>query len=408
MLAETFNLLHFIFFQVLTENKYGFSFLEEGQRIFNCDETGMEFDTISKFILAEKGVKFVPSSCRGMHERVSVLACANATGTTCIPHLFIFKSPSGQKPRFVEDGAAPDVMFEGQKSGWMTKDLYLKWFKERFLVFAPKVRPLILIFDGLRSHITLELINCAEENEILLVCLPAHSSHVFQPLDVSLFGPLKAGWRRVSATMNHFTGRVVNQFNFARLFRIAWDTTVDPGLISAGFQKTGLFPFKKTVQPPLPSESDSLSGLEQMEVADICILPERKKKERATRPLNPSGRLLNGTFLDELREDTKRKEELVKEKEEKKKQWEAEKKAKEEAKETKRKEREERKMASSSKRTCKVTIDQSTCFVCKSDDIDGDGEEIIWVNCDHCPRWFHQVCTTVQNTLEDFNCGFCT
>ena len=111
---------------MLTENKYGFSFLEEGERIFNYDETGMDFDVISKFVIAEKGVKYVSGNCRGLHERVSVLACANATGTTCIPHLFIYKSQSGQKPPHVEDGAAPNVMFEGQKSGWMTKDIYLK------------------------------------------------------------------------------------------------------------------------------------------------------------------------------------------------------------------------------------------------------------------------------------------
>ena len=40
--------------ETLTSNKYGYSFLDSPNRIFNCDETAMEFDAISKFACAEK------------------------------------------------------------------------------------------------------------------------------------------------------------------------------------------------------------------------------------------------------------------------------------------------------------------------------------------------------------------
>ena len=38
-----------------TENKFGFNFLECPDRIFNCDESGVEFDAVSKIVYAEKG-----------------------------------------------------------------------------------------------------------------------------------------------------------------------------------------------------------------------------------------------------------------------------------------------------------------------------------------------------------------
>lgn len=164
-------------FQTITNNKFNFSFLEEEDRIFNCDETGMSFDVISKYVCAERGVRYVPGNCRGIHERVSVLSCVNATGSSVIPNLFVFTSSSGKVPQHVQDGAEVNAMFAGQKSGWMTKDIYLDWFKSHFLKRCPKHRPLLLIFDGLKSYVTLELIECAEENSVLLFCLPVHSSH---------------------------------------------------------------------------------------------------------------------------------------------------------------------------------------------------------------------------------------
>ena len=162
----------------------------------------MEYDAILRLVCAKKGVKFVPAHCRGNHERVSVLVCVNAAGTNTIPHLLIYTSASGKVPANVYNGAAENFMFRGQRSGW---------FENQFLKFSSKERPLLLLFDGLKSHVTLELLESTEKNNIILYCLPPHSLHLLQPLDVSVFGPLKPGWKRVAATMHHFTGRVVNR-----------------------------------------------------------------------------------------------------------------------------------------------------------------------------------------------------
>ena len=401
----------------MTANPLGFCFLDAPERIFNCDETGMEYDTISRHVCAEKGVKFVPAHCRGNHERVSVLVCVNAAGTNTIPHLLIYTSASGKVPANVQDGADENVMFRGQKSGWMTKDIYLDWFQSQFLKFAPKSRPLILLFDGLKSHITLDLIECAEKNKIILYCLPPHSSHVLQPLDVSVFGPLKSGWKRVAATMHHFTGRVVNVYNFARLFKMAWNTAIDAEVISSGFKRVGIYPFDRSrVNIPSTSSSStsspstssttlsvaSSSSDPASTLADICILPERKiqERKRALR-IDPGGKCLNYDFLEELRQDTATKNRLTAEKEAR--QAEREKK------------KAEKKSKNGKQPACKrtpvlptrdCTPDEDRCEECGEAEDDGE-EEVKWIACDKCDGWYHLSCTYCHDQNASFTCKYC-
>jgi len=199
-----------------------------------------------------------------------VLACVNAAGSS-LPALMIFNR---LRPEY-KLGADEDTMFAQQKSGWMNGEICERWLETHFIKYAPPVRPLLLVFDGLKAHISLKLIEVAEKNKILLYCLPPHSSHLLQPLDVSVFGPLKVGWRRVASTFTHLSGRPINAFNFARLFKIAWNTSITPSIIAGGFKRSGIHPFNRTVvvsglkNPPA-------KPLIPEELSDIAILPQKK------------------------------------------------------------------------------------------------------------------------------------
>jgi hypothetical protein len=50
--------------------------------------------------------------------------------------------------------------------------------------------PRILVLDGHESHLTGQFFHIHIKRDIHPICLPAHSIHIFQPLDVGLFGPL--------------------------------------------------------------------------------------------------------------------------------------------------------------------------------------------------------------------------
>ena len=76
----------------------------------------------------------------------------------------------------------------------------------------------------------------AKRNDVLLLCLPPHTTHEVQPLDCTVFSPLKAQWRTVCHDFVQANpGKVITKFNFVSLFVQAWSKAVIPANIISGF-----------------------------------------------------------------------------------------------------------------------------------------------------------------------------
>ena len=75
-------------------------------------------------------------------------------------------------------------MFRCSDAGWVNSELFFDWFK--LFLEVP------LIFDGHASHISIQVVELAQSHQIDLLCLPAHTTHLQQPLDVGVFKSLKA------------------------------------------------------------------------------------------------------------------------------------------------------------------------------------------------------------------------
>ena len=69
------------------------------------------------------------------------------------------------------------------------------WFFKHFLTHAVSERPLLLLLDGHSSrYILKKLVKAATEKDVIIFCLPPHTTADSQPLDTSCFGPLKTYW----------------------------------------------------------------------------------------------------------------------------------------------------------------------------------------------------------------------
>ncbi|CAB3244562.1 unnamed protein product [Arctia plantaginis] len=55
--------------------------------------------------------------------------------------------------------------------------------------------PALIVLDNHKTHITINVILYAKENNIMILTFHPHCSHRLQPLDVSVFGPFKARYR---------------------------------------------------------------------------------------------------------------------------------------------------------------------------------------------------------------------
>ena len=78
-------------------------------------------------------------------------------------------------------------------NGYIDHELLFLWLRD---IFHPATESKIankpnawrlLIYDGHESHLNLDVLEFCYQHKILVFCLPSHSMHILQPLDVCIF-----------------------------------------------------------------------------------------------------------------------------------------------------------------------------------------------------------------------------
>jgi hypothetical protein len=220
--------------------KYGV--LEED--IFNFDETGFQMGVISTSkVITTSDRKGRPRTKQpGNRKWVTVIEAISAKGQA-IPPFIIFDGKLHQATWY-QTGIPTLWKIAISDNGWTNNQLGLEWvqhFHENTKKCKGKWR--LLIFDGHGSHQTAEFRDFCLQNCILTLCMPAHTSHILQPLDVSCFGPLKKVYgsqieMKIRLGINHITKE-----EFLPAFLTAHRQVMIARTITSGFRATGLVPF---------------------------------------------------------------------------------------------------------------------------------------------------------------------
>ena len=82
---------------------------------------------------------------------------------------------------------------------WTNDSLRYFWLKDHFDVLTwPNnlLQYCLLLLNGHSSHKTFEFLSYSHQHQIVVFCLPAHTTHKLQPLDVSCFQSLKAYYQQ--------------------------------------------------------------------------------------------------------------------------------------------------------------------------------------------------------------------
>uniref|UniRef100_A0A1X7SKR4 HTH CENPB-type domain-containing protein n=3 Tax=Amphimedon queenslandica TaxID=400682 RepID=A0A1X7SKR4_AMPQE len=216
--------------------------LSKPMQIYNCDESGISIVHCPGRVVMKLGRRTVYSLTSAEKGRThTVVACVSATGFV-LPPLMVYPRKRPVPDNFKE-GAVPNTSFHTSENGWINSNIFLEWLKF-FVANIPPTRPVLLIQDGHISHVSIEAIEFARANHIHLLCLPSHTTHILQPLDVGVFKSFKANFNKACSNyMAKYPGRVVTNDKLAALVADAWPHSFTTLNILSGFKKCGLFPF---------------------------------------------------------------------------------------------------------------------------------------------------------------------
>ncbi|KAJ1576820.1 hypothetical protein NDA14_004209 [Ustilago hordei] len=115
------------------------------------------------------------------------------------PPMVIFWGKNHMQGWYHNHTAAKDWVFATSQNGWTDNELALHWLKDCFDKHTKQRaqgKYWLLILDGHGSHITAEFIQQAWDSHIVCLCLPPHATHLLQPLDVVIFGPLQQAFTK--------------------------------------------------------------------------------------------------------------------------------------------------------------------------------------------------------------------
>lgn len=218
--------------------------------IFNCDETGLQLNTRPGQVLAAKGSKNVSSISSGEKgETVSVLSCINAEGGYLPPYC-VFKGKNIKTEW--HDGLPPGSKIRmSEKSAYVTSDIFFDWLKNHFFTRKPRTTKVLIILDGHASHTTnFEMLEFAEQNDIILFCLPPHCTAYLQPLDRAFFKALKAYYYQAARNLQKSNpGQKIGRLQFGKLLGEAWGKSASVQNALSAFKSTGIVPFDPSVIP---------------------------------------------------------------------------------------------------------------------------------------------------------------
>ncbi len=228
------------YFSLLKEIFDEFGLRTSPGQVYNMDETGMPLDPKPPKVVTRRGQKKVRYRTSGKKGQITVLGCINAIGNT-IPPMVIFDAHNLN--RSWTTGEVPGTIYGLSEKGWIDRELFQGWMTDHFIKYAVSARPILLLLDGHSSHYEPETVRYARDHDIIMFCLPPHTSHETQPLDVGVFGPLKVQWTAVCHEyVQQNPGKLITKYQFSPLFSEAWGKALTHGNILSGFRRSGVFP----------------------------------------------------------------------------------------------------------------------------------------------------------------------
>ena len=217
-------------------------------------------------------------------------------------------------------------------NGFITNDLWkqiIARLVERLSAFKCG-QPALLLLDRHTTHMELSSVNLLLDSNVQPLYLPAHTTHLLQPLDDVIFGSfkLKVRAKRDLEKMRRLLCGEVLHSVIEDIITEEKSNIFEESVIQAEFKHTGIWPFNKaliltkfqnaymfpTKSKPNTTEEEQVKAMAL--IVKDTILPEQPKTQTKRVRINEKNKLMTGQQLiifQRQKEETEAKEKEAKE-----------------------------------------------------------------------------------------------
>lgn len=213
---------------------------------YNFDKTGFMMGVICPGMVVTRSDRRGQGKAvqPGNREWATAIVCVNGEGRS-IPPFLVVQGVNHLANWYTETELPYDWAIKPTSNGWTNNETGLEWLKhfDKHTACTAKGPYRMLVLDGHESHNSADFQSYCKSNNIIPLCLPAHSSHLTQPLDVGCFSVLK---RSYGLQIEHFIKAYINHISkveFFIAFKAAYEQSITVQNGQAGFQGAGLVPY---------------------------------------------------------------------------------------------------------------------------------------------------------------------
>ncbi|XP_018308648.1 uncharacterized protein [Mycetomoellerius zeteki] len=215
--------------------------------IWNMDEIGISTVHIPDRVIVRREMKQLGKLISTERGALVTIAVAVSAIGNMVPPFFIFPKDH-YVDHFIQEGplgSAGDV----NPLGWMKEEHFIKYCQHFFRYVGPsKEKLVLLLLDNHESHLSIEALDYLKENGIIVLSFPHRCSHMLQPLDRSVYGPLK---KYVNTACDNWLarnpGKSLSMYHIPEIVKTALPLATTSENIQAGFRASGISPLNENI-----------------------------------------------------------------------------------------------------------------------------------------------------------------
>jgi hypothetical protein len=177
----------------------------KAELVFNLDEVG-----VSEWEDRKEMKVVVPITLSGqtIHHRasrqvkhMSVIACISAAGESLTPYIVTSQDSESLRTKLMRRGVrlGVDFVLKKRSKPYVNRTLFLDYINSVFIPYVNELREseelydceAVLLMDNCSPHMADEVITALTNARVRIITFAPHTTHVFQVLDLVLFGALK-------------------------------------------------------------------------------------------------------------------------------------------------------------------------------------------------------------------------